>query len=441
MTNTKIDPGDHIKEKISAANIRINSSDKRAPDSSADLSPSPQDSNTPGEQGLSKGSLVRSIKLGAANWASLPDQPSSGNVPPMTINNLRHLMAANSITIRYNIIKKKTEITIPDQRGTADNLDNVALTHVISLVAKAGLPTGLVASYVAALGDENAYNPVADWINEAQWDGADRLQAIFDTLTVKDEFPEELKIVLVRKWLLSAVAAVLSERGFRSRGVLTLQGRQSLGKSQWVASLVPAGRLRNSWVKVDHHLDAYNKDSILGACTHWICEVGELDSSLKRDVARIKGVLTRDSDKVRVPYARTESEYQRRTGINMQQLFAQLACQFRAGEQWWLTEEEEALLDAQNRQHRSTTAVEERLMEVLDLTLKDELRLPKMTATQLLNHIGYPNPTNPQCKECAAVLREHLGDPRRINGENKWSIPLPLTERPELRTAPKDKFD
>ena len=31
------------------------------------------------------------------------------------------------------------------------------------------------------------------------------------------------------------------------------------------------------------------------------------------DMARLKGVLTRDFDKVRRPYARAESEYQRRT--------------------------------------------------------------------------------------------------------------------------------
>ena len=65
--------------------------------------------------------------------------------------------------------------------------------------------------------------------------------------------------------------------------------------------------LRAAVVKLDPHMDALNKDSILGATCHWIVEIGELDSAMRRDVARLKGVLTRDSDKVRKPYARSET--------------------------------------------------------------------------------------------------------------------------------------
>ena len=109
------------------------------------------------------------------------------------------------------------------------------------------------------------------------------------------------------------LAAALKPRGFRGRGVLTFQGPQGIGKTSWVASLVPDPVLRDMVIKLDHHLDPNNKDSILGAISHWIVEIGELDSSFKKDVARLKGVLTSDSDKVRRPYARTESEYPRRT--------------------------------------------------------------------------------------------------------------------------------
>lgn len=261
----------------------------------------------------------------------------------------------------------------------------------------------------------------------------------------------------MRKWLLSCTAAALLPRGFRNRGVLTLQGDQGVGKTQWVASLVPDGPLRNSVIKLDHHLDAYNKDSIIGATTHWICEIGELDSSLKKDVARIKGVLTRDYDKVRIPYAVNPSEFPRRTvfvatvnqsqflvddtgnsrfwtipvtdidfahTIDTQQLFAQLAVDFREDAQWWLDPEEEALLEEQNRHHRTTSAIADRLMSLIDVGRSGEPELQARTATELLIELGYPYPTNPQMKECAAFLRERLGNSKRIQGQNKWRVAL-----------------
>ncbi len=201
---------------------------------------------------------------------------------------------------------------------------------------------------------------------------------------------------------------------------------------------MPDAELRDAVVKVDHHLDANNKDSILGACCHWLCEIGELESSMKKEVARLKGVLTRDSDKVRKPYARSESEMPRRTvfvatvnqanflvddtgnsrwwvipvtavnyhhGIDMQQLFAQLAVEFEAGAQWWLTAEEEQLLDQQNRHNRAISVIEDRLLRVLDLANRGADGLKAYTALEALEMIGVEKPTNSEAKECAGVLR------------------------------------
>ncbi len=375
----------------------------------------------------------------------------------MTIPNLKHLLDALGIVVRYNVIKKKFDIIIPGHVGTDENCDNVSLTHVISLVAKCGLATGQVGNFIAAIGDENAYNPVADWIDSKPWDGTDRLAEFYATLTETEDYPHELKCTLMGKWILSCTAAALMTKGFRSRGVLTLQGEQGIGKTQWVASLLPEGPLRDSAIKLDHHLDAYNKDSTIGATTHWICEIGELDSSMKKDVARIKGFLTRDYDKVRIPYAVHQSEYPRRTvfvatvnqsqflvddtgnsrfwsipltkidyehGIDMQQLFAQMAVEFRDGAQWWLHADEEAQLEDQNKHHRTTSAIEDRLMSFIAMDRIGESGLEAWTSTELLIELGYPNPTNPQMKECAAFLRDHVGQPKRINGQIKWRVAL-----------------
>jgi putative DNA primase/helicase len=287
----------------------------------------------------------------------------------------------------------------------------------------------------------------------------DRLNPFCDTLVQRNDFPAGLKKTLIHRWLISGVAAALKPSGFKSRGVLTLQGKQSLGKTSWISALVPDPVLREGTIKLDHHLDAGNKDSLITAVSHWIVEIGELDSSFKKDVARLKGFLTGDRDKVRRPYGRADSEYPRRTvftatvndneflvdatgnsrwwvipvikihyehNIDMQQLWAQMAVDFHAGVPWWLTQEEEAQLEAQNREHRSISVIRERVLEILDLSRKDDVGLPALTPTQLLIKVGINNPSNANCKECASVLRECLGDSSRvkIQGIVKWRIPL-----------------
>ncbi len=374
-----------------------------------------------------------------------------------TIPNVQHLLRGYGITVRYDVIRKKLLTHFPGYSGTPENADNVAISQIISLATLCGMSSGRVPEFVAAIADRNLVNPVADWILSKPWDGVDRLQALCNTLVTREDFLEPLKRVLLHRWLISAVAAVLKPTGFKARGVLTLQGPQSIGKTAWITALVPDQVLCEICIKLDHHLDAGNKDSLITAICHWIVEIGELDSSFKKDVARLKGFLTGDRDKVRRPYGRADSEYPRRTvfcatvndanflvdptgntrwwtipvtkinychGIDMQQLFAQVAADFENGEPWWLTQAEERCLEEFNNQHRAVSALRERILDGVDVESAKDDDLPAMTAIELLRKIDIKNPTNGQCKECAAILRELFGESKRINGSNKWRIPL-----------------
>lgn len=409
-----------------------------------------------------------------------PDPPLGNGGPPPTIENIQVLLDHYGVIVRDNLIKKRTEVTIPGVSKIADNHDNNAITHICSYAARHGIATGMVPSVVEAIAEKHPFNPVTLWIESKPWDGEDRLPLICNTLTTRDDFPVGLKDILIAKWLLSAVAAALLPEGFRARGVLTLQGSQGIGKTSWCRRLVPDPALREIALKLDHHLDGGNKDSIIGAITHWIVEIGELDSSFKRDVARLKGFLTNDRDVVRLPYARKAAEYGRRTvfmatvneanflidstgnsrfwtlpvvaidyehNIDMQQVFAQLAVRLAANDQWWLTPDEERELAFRNERHRAISVVEELLNEIVDWESDDLDDCEKLNTTSLLKRAGIEHPTNPQMKECAALLRSRLGDPSRIQGVMKWRVPLKPGEFEERRsggkpTRPeKDKFD
>lgn len=241
--------------------------------------------------------------------------------------------------------------------------------------------------------------------------------------------------------------------------------------------------LRDAAIKTDHHLDPSNKDSVLGAIRHAVVEIGELDSSLKKDVARLKGFITADSDKIRKPYARKASDHARRTvflatvnessflvdptgntrwwtiratkvdyqhEIDMQQVFAQLAKDFDDGAVWWLDSVMERALEQQNQQHQMASVVEDRLAEAIDHEVSDEDRqhCESYTASGLLTAIGIDRPTNGQAREAGSILRKLYGQPKRINGREKWRVPLlsgsshqPRPGDEVERPRPKARFD
>ena len=436
----------------SAAPILTPLAEQPAPDSPPSTSVSVAPSDTAEKPALNLDEVQRLDPM------SFPNPPREGtSSPPATIPNIKHLLTSYGIHVKSNVITKRLQIMMPGQSGMLDRGDSTAVTQIISLATYNAIATGQVWSYIEAIANTAPYNPVAEWFDSKPWDGVDRLPAIYQTLVTADDFPESLKQTLVRKWLLSAVAAALKPVGFNGRGVLTFQGPQGIGKTSWLKSLVPDALLRDKVVKLDHHLDPGNKDSILGAIVHWLVEIGELDSSFKKDVARLKGFLTSDSDKVRRPYGRTESEYPRKTvffatvndhnflvdstgntrwwtiplkridyqhRVDMQQLFAQLAVRFNEGDEWWLTGPEDAELAATNAEHQTQSVVRELVMEALNLDRKVNTGDAFMNPTTLLKIMEIARPTNAQCKECGSILRELFGESKKIQGSYKWRVPL-----------------
>lgn len=372
--------------------------------------------------------------------------PGSSPTLPFTMENLQHMLDAYEIDLRWDVIKKR--------ESYSRNGHPTAHSDIISLANLNGIYNGRIDDFLTQIAMRNSTNPAADWIDSVPWDGKDRLQTLYDTVHVLEGYPESLANTLLYRWLLSIAAAALSKENFHSRGVLTLQGAQGIGKTSWIASLVPS-----DLVKLDHHLDAHNKDSILLATSHLVVEIGELDSSFRKDVARLKGFLTSPVDKIRPPYGRRSIEMPRRTvfagsvnesnflvdetgnsrwwtipcekldfkhGIDMQQLFAQLAIDFRRGEQWWLTAAEEAQLEEQNSHFLYVGVIEE---QILERVLTEGTGGKYMTARQLLLELGFANPTNPQCKEAGKVLRRLFGQPKRVQGRDQWKVSLRSNEQ------------
>jgi putative DNA primase/helicase len=395
-------------------------------------------------------------------FLTFPDMTPFGSIPPTTIGNIRHLLQQRGVRVRYNVVTKRTEILIPGLVTSLENADSSAMTHIVSMAAGAGLSTGRVAECVQAIADVNLFNPAETWIRSKDWDGEDRLPEFYSTLTVHDDFPNELKETVMYHWMLSATAAATMPSGFKTRGVLTLQGPQGLGKTTWIQSLVDEPGLRSMLIRGEHLLDTGDKDSVLTALSGWVVELGELESTFKKDIGRLKAFITRESDRIRPPYGKCDNLYPRRTvfcatvneqqflvdptgntrwwtlpvvdikkthDIDMQQVFAQLASHLSKGARWWLSDENEKWLESFNKQHTVASAISEKLSNIIDADRMPTNQDPYMGTVELLHLAGVNSPRNPDMKEAVRALRVAYGEPKKVSGSMKWRVCLRRTVR------------
>lgn len=385
--------------------------------------------------------------------------------PLNTWENLEWLLDQYGIKSRYNEISKDVVVTIPGKDYGNDASANSALTEIVSLCARNGMPSGSCAEYVKLIAMSNRYNPASEFITAKPWDGVSRIYDLCDTLETAEGFDRSLVLMMVRRWLISAVAAAMQPTGFYSKGVLVLQGEQSLGKTAWFRSLVPP-TLREL-IKVGATIDPANKDSVSSAIGRWMVELGELDATFRKsDIARLKSFISQDRDEIRRPYDRLESTYQRRTvffasvnpkhfladdtgnvrwwtipvtrinyehDIDMQQVWAEVAQLYREGERWWMNADEEAMLEQVNKEHEAIDPVEEMILMRYEWGCDRPAAYTDRTATQVLQEIGYDKPNKAQTTHCAGVLRKLTGKPARKSGSNRlFSIP-PKVPNPDHR--------
>ncbi len=61
--------------------------------------------------------------------------------------------------------------------------------------------------------------------------------------------------------------------------------------------------------------DPRNKDSQIECTSKWICELGEIGSTMKKDIDSLKAFLTSSTNEYRLPYGKTALRYARMTSF------------------------------------------------------------------------------------------------------------------------------
>ena len=365
-----------------------------------------------------------------------------------TKDNISGVLQTHGVDVRYNVIKKRMEIDIPNTKFIADMKDEASLIEIEDRCINMGIPHTKVRDYLKILARE--YNPVKEWIDSIPWDGHSRMQRFLNSLVTHDS--NQLKEMLMRKWLISCLAAAYEENGVELEGILVLQGAQGLGKTLWFKRLCDYDR---GWLLEGATLNPSDKDSVKRAVSHWIVELGEIESTFKKsDIDQLKAFVTAKTDELRLPYDRAFTTYQRRTafyasvnarefltdtsgnrrfwvlavkdidvnhGVDMQQLWAEVkeTMYVKGQKNWFLSPDERELLNESNEIYRTQSSVEDLLLEHVDF----ESEYPKaVQMTKLLRDLGIKAPRMPDFKEAARVLHDRGIEPRRSNGKKVYDI-------------------
>ena len=227
---------------------------------------------------------------------------------PMKIwENLEALLNFKGIFLKYNELSKDIE---SNMKVDGEN-SLIADIHSIACKNRLKLTMGEVQTFIVRIARKNKFNPVRDYLNNClhNWDGKSRLKEIYNTIKVAEWFKEEHKERYMEKWFINAVRIAFNEGLYNTEGVLVFQGDQGIGKTRWIRSIVP----NNNWVKTGIEIDPSDKDKVKLATKYWITELGEMDSTLKREQGKLKAFFTADVDEYRTPYARCEEKNPRQT--------------------------------------------------------------------------------------------------------------------------------
>ena len=238
----------------------------------------------------------------------------------------------------------------------------IAFNAMGQKVSKDALRDGV--DYVARL---NAINPVTDWLDALQWDGAARLDRwLVDYMGAELEAWCEL---IGPKFIIGMVARAF-QPGCKMDNALVLEGPQGIAKS--TALRVLAGESYFG----DQLPNMRDKEALQFIAGLWLVEIGELAALNRSEVEDVKQFLTARVDRYRPSYGRLAVDRPRSTVFaattnqtdylkdstgnrrwwpvrcgtidverlrqDREQLFAEAVARYRAGERWWLTSDEEA---------------------------------------------------------------------------------------------------
>ena len=225
---------------------------------------------------------------------------------------LKKWLDDNGISIRYNEISRRFDIKgleEENQELLADNVVSIVHARLKQADLYKGCTLQAVNDYIAICGSRESFNPVLEYLNKYQWDGKSRLNELYNIMNLADN--DVLSRILIKKWLMQCVSLLHNNfaEPFGADGCLTICGKQGIGKSSLFRQLA----MKSVFFKEGLTIDTGDKDCVIRATSGWLAEIGELESTLRKDIEKLKAFLTAPTDEIRKPYGHSATISPRRT--------------------------------------------------------------------------------------------------------------------------------
>ena len=373
--------------------------------------------------------------------------------PYFKIESLESEIQKREIEVKYNTISCETEFF---KNGEKSEISENFVTEIYSNICDKYLKIThtLVEQYLCYIAEKNKYNPVLDLFNANQWDGQDHLTKIYDVLGIAQD--DDLSRTLLLKWFWQGHALIRNsdKNPFGADGVLTLTGKQGIGKTSFFRHMA-LHSINSDFFKEGQKIKSLDKDTIRRCHTAFITELGELGSTFKfAHIDDLKAFITQSKDQYRLPYGHKDIKKARRcnlsatvndkeflvdrTGnrrfwtvpienidldglkeINALQVWLQVWEQYAKHnlQGFRLTKDEQNLLSERNSQHERSLKSEDEIRDILDEAQARNIQFTHMTVSEFKEK--HPRLRNYTVNQIGIAL-DKLGiemKPRRINGK------------------------
>jgi hypothetical protein len=235
-----------------------------------------------------------------------------GEKKPVTSEDVKAILQKLNIRVRLNDISGMVEIEGMPPQYSKTNAPNVLPVILSDYMKEHNLKSTRqnIDDCLVLIMDENRFNPVKDMLEATVYDGRDHIKELEQILGIEGS---ERECTYLTKWLHQSVAMPLNDENepYGADGVLVLQDEQGAGKTLFFATIA----IKSDFFAEGVSIDLNNKDTVIQSTGVWIAELGELDSTLKREQSALKAFLTASRDTYRMPYARAQIRRPRRTSF------------------------------------------------------------------------------------------------------------------------------
>lgn len=303
-----------------------------APAIYSDIQPKGDISDIVGAVGADKAKELLEQAVTAAELYLLPSEASTTEAAPekprsenpfnvdgqgrLSVENLKAALKIMGITVRHNKLNHQIEYSGAGLNGIDPAGVAATVPHVIYNKLQyylKGCNADKIAAFlnVIAFDVKNEYNPILEAINNTHWDHIDHLAELYSLMKLDPE--DKLSRDLLKKWLMQCYCGLYNtlDNPFSLDLTLVLVGKQGYGKTRLLEKLA----LNRKYFCEGATLDPRDKDSKMLATSYWITELGEIGSTMKKEINALKAFLSNSTDENRPPYGRTSIKHPRLTSF------------------------------------------------------------------------------------------------------------------------------